>query len=132
MTFHKHATPIWFFALLFGVIAGAGDGLHFLPGCGHTITIPGGTLYVGIPGPGEADLPGVQPTAISRPRGGDVTIPGGASCPICQHFSQASCPATTADLILGLPGLQGLPTVVAPELHLDLVRAFHGRAPPQA
>ena len=40
-------TITWFCILSFAAISGIGEGLHFLPGCGHAVSAGTGYVWMG-------------------------------------------------------------------------------------
>ncbi|HBO44699.1 MAG TPA: hypothetical protein DD670_12355 [Planctomycetaceae bacterium] len=116
--------------MLFGVISFFGEGLHYLPGCGHEIRLPGGTIMVGFDhrADGGLTLDPIGGISAASGSGNRVLAPG--DCTICSLLAaakQAGRPilfsavsefvtATTAEVALSPLSMRAL--------------SFDARAPP--
>lgn len=86
---------VWCLAALLGLVAGMGEGLHLIPGCGHGIEVGNVVLWVGCFGVDnsrptkDCDEPGVTVPGKPAP-----PIQSEEACPICsklgEHFTLSS------------------------------------------
>jgi hypothetical protein len=122
----------WLLTGLFVAICAPGDALHFLPGCGHAVEVPGGLWYFGLPAP-EVDLSDAAVGATVRaPRPNPAPICGSEQCAICGHFSLAQSSAVAVVLLPAPAILADLPPLDLPPAPAILTQAFQSRAPPAA
>jgi hypothetical protein len=125
------ATIIWLCILSFAAISGLGEGLHFLPGCGHPISAGAGCVWMGWIDPGIRLGPGDGVTRVQCPNQDRSATPTADQCPICQHFSFAS--SVTAGVVFVAVSMlaQALPASDCPQLPPTTAQSFQARAPPQ-
>ena len=122
---------VWSLAALLGLVAGVGEGLHLIPGCGHGVEVGNGVLWVGCCG---FETP--YPTSDhDQP---EVTVPGKPAppieseeaCPICsklgKHFTLPS------PIAVGFVArLQSeAPVVVLRDVPVETAGVIQARAPP--
>jgi hypothetical protein len=121
----------WSLAAIFLAISAAGESLHYLPGCGHAVELPGGYLFLGLSIPGFPSV-GPRPTGISQPRGVPIPLRDAGTCAICEFFAHSSSPTATANAMPALDLLGHLAAAV--RVDVDLVRLLpaQARGPPAA
>lgn len=125
-------TITWFCLLSFAAISGLGEGLHFLPGCGHPVSAGNGYLWIGRLDPGMRLGPGDGATRVERPNDNRSPVSTGEQCPICQHFSFASSAATGVVFVAVSLLTQAMPAPVCPQPPPTMAQSFQARAPPCA
>ena len=121
----------WSLAAIFLAISAAGEGLHYLPGCGHAVELPGGYLFLGMsiqPSPSV----GHRPTGVGRPQGDPIPLRDAGTCAICEFFAHSPSPTATVTAIPALDLLGHL--ALAVRVDVDLVRLLpaQARGPPAA
>lgn len=122
---------VWSLAALLGLVAGVGEGLHLLPGCGHGIEVGNGVLWVGCcstdePCPTRDDNgPGVAVPGKPAP-----PIQGEEACTICSKLGKHFAPPSP--IVVGIAArLQDeVPLVVLRDVPVETAGAIHARAPP--
>lgn len=121
----------WSLIIALTIISGVGEGLHFIPGCGHGIEVGDRVLLVGI------DFAGYGTPISDRPcveRFDDHGIPmwDEDDCPICSLLAQCFSPAGLAQFILVMPFAHDLPAAVICTVPSSTLRLCQARAPPLA
>jgi hypothetical protein len=124
-------TITWFFIVSFAAISGLGEGLHFLPGCGHAVSAGNTYVWLGaiVRGMRLGGSDGI--TRIERPNKNRSPIPPAEQCPICQHFSFVSSVVTGVVFVAVSAVVQALPPSDCPLPPPTTVQPFQARAPPQ-
>jgi hypothetical protein len=123
-------TVTWFLAALFAAVSGAGEGLHFLPGCGHATAVPGGLLYFGVAKrqwTASVDWGGAL---VGRQAGQGPLIRAEDECAICTHVARGQALGQAVHSPMTLPLLEYLPAVVIPAFSGGLGGRYRARAPP--
>jgi hypothetical protein len=120
----------WFYVVLFAALSGLGEGLHFLPGCGHAVAAGQGYLWMGATDPGTMLGLGDGVTRLQRPKKDHPPILATEQCPICQHFSFASSAAARVVFSAVSALVQDLSVPLCPELRPTTASSFQARAPP--
>jgi len=120
----------WLAACLFAAMSLVGEGLHWLPGCGHAVPLPGGYVFVGIDkaqaGPfADGNTPGITRQPCDWPLVLDED-----ECPICRLLATGQSPGQTVAFLLHSPIGEHLLAIFAGDVHLQTARAFQARAPP--
>ena len=122
---------VWSLAALLSLVAGMGEGLHLMPGCGHGIEVGNGVLWVGCFGfensrpTKDRDEPGVTVPGKPAP-----PIQSEEACPICsklgEHFTLPS------PIPVGFVArLQSeVPVVVLRDVPVETAGVIQARAPP--
>jgi hypothetical protein len=111
------------------VAAGGGEGLHFIPGCGHAVEAGDRVLLIGIE---AADRPasGDPRPRAARPRGNGVPVHDEGSCSICSFVGKCGTPDGADDGTPSLPALDRSPEPSRPTAILIAARSHRPRAPP--
>jgi hypothetical protein len=118
-------------AAIFLAISAAGEGLHYLPGCGHAVELPGGYLFLGLSIQRSPNV-GQRPTGVGQPRGAPIPLRDAGTCAICEFFAHS--PSPTAN-VTAVPALDLLGHLALPvRVDVDLVRLLpaQARGPPAA
>jgi hypothetical protein len=118
-------------AAIFLAVSAAGEGLHYLPGCGHAVELPDGYLFLGLsiqrsPGVGQS------PAGVRQPRGVPLPLRDAGTCAICEFFGHS--PSSTAT-VTAVPALDLVGDLaLALPVDVDLVRLLpaQARGPPAA
>ncbi len=123
-------TAAWTLAALLAIIAGVGEGLHFIPGLGHGVMVGERVLVLGeVPDKPRIGLD-AEPCCACTHGGQSVPIVEEDDCPICQIIGASFAPdaaaampalAVVAEHFLAAPAVAAVP---APAV-------YHARAPPQ-
>ena len=132
MRFSSRAATTWFLAGLFGVVAGMGEGLHLIPGCGHAVELPHGYLFVGLAKPKSTARPDDPSPAVGRPQGGSPSCYDEGDCPICRLSGQGKVIAAGVSFPLVLPIADHLPAIALQASPARAPQPFDARAPPIA
>jgi hypothetical protein len=119
----------WFYVALFAALSGVGEGLHFLPGCGHAVAAGQRYLWMGATEPGTVLGLGDGVTRLQCPKRDHPPILA-EQCPICQHFSFASSAAARVAFVAVSALVQDLSVPICPAPRPTTVASFQARAPP--
>ena len=122
----------WLLAAAFAVVGGFGEGLHFVPGLGHAVELPGGLFYLGLEKPRSAPSGNGSRADVSRLPGGPPLVLDEDQCAICGHFSRGQCVAQPVEFVLALPFLEWLSESSLPGSSASVSCPFDARAPPVA
>ncbi|MBN2021451.1 MAG: hypothetical protein JW809_01535 [Pirellulales bacterium] len=115
--------------VLLGIISGVGEGLHWIPGCGHGVPVGDTIVLLGIEAP-DAPRPADDHPRVERPRGEDIPIFGEDQCAICSAVGQTY---SSFDVVPWSPAAQpvgDLPSVAVWFLPTPSLGRFQARAPP--
>ncbi|MGA2060098.1 MAG: hypothetical protein ABSG67_06425 [Thermoguttaceae bacterium] len=119
------------FTALFAFIAIMGEGLHFLPGMGHSCACHFDCI---VSSPSATDLDGCCDRhfpAVTHSDTNSCKIKDAADCPVCMFLSLAkSCLSTQYAACDCLPIVERL-AVCSPLLESRFVYSYHTRAPPR-
>ncbi len=131
MSAHFRDRIAWSLAAIFLAISAAGEGLHYLPGCGHAVELPGGYLFLGISIQASPSV-GHRPTGVGQPRGAPIPLRDAGTCAICEFFAHSPSPTAMAVAVPALELLGHLAAAV--RVDVDLVRLLpaQARGPPAA
>jgi len=132
MSSPARATTAWLLIAVFGIVAGVGEGLHFLPGCGHAIELPGGLIYFGISLPRGAPLPDGRTPAVKEPDGESPLVLDEDECAICSLCAQGQSTVKAMDCLPALSLGQDLPGIAQRTFVARVAGAFNARAPPSS
>lgn len=113
------------------MIAGLGEGLHYIPGCGHGILVGNRIFLLGISMPAFNHLTDGR-EHLERPRTTDIPIYDEDQCAICSTAGQISIKADFFQLVLVMPVVHDLPAIVLHDTLATTVFFFRARAPPLA
>ncbi|MBN1590073.1 MAG: hypothetical protein JW888_11200 [Pirellulales bacterium] len=115
--------------VLLAIISGVGEGLHWIPGCGHGVLVGNGVLFLGISAP---DFP--QPVdgcpRVERPQDRDVPIYDEDQCSICSVVGQICMSGGSVQVVLFVPLIEELPAVVLCDAPAAIPLPLRARAPP--
>lgn len=127
LTLHK---PIaWLLVAAVTLVAGVGEALHGIPGCGHGIEIGDRIVLLGISVPSHLQVIDAWPH-LEQTEGPEIPIYGEGECVICSALGQTSTSADSIPFTLVLPWLHDLPAAVLLEIPTGNGLSFHARAPP--
>jgi hypothetical protein len=121
----------WFLIATLVIIAGVGEGLHCLPGCGHGVETGGRLLLLGISLPENLQPINDRPQ-VERPESRDIPIYDEDLCAICSTAGQTCTSVDSFQFVLAVPLMHELPTAVTRDAFAAAVRLFQARAPPLA
>jgi hypothetical protein len=122
---------VWTFTALFAFLAMFGEGLHFVPGLGHSYDCSVNCCLASRTDPQE-EHPLAHPAAPVLSEGNAKDINNAADCAICKYFSHAK-PLLAPDFFWGDYPLVAEKTAVCPLIFQSrFVCAYHSRAPPYA
>jgi len=113
------------------IVACVGEGLHFIPGCGHGVEVGGRVLLLGIQLPIDAGDTDGQPRA-ERPGDQKIPIYDEDECAICSFAGRTCTPANSVSFIFVAPLVDCLAAVVPCAAPTGFARSFQARAPPLA
>ena len=110
-------------------MAGVGEGLHYIPGCGHGIEIGNRVLLLGLSLPeGRQSL--VDRPLVERPNGRDIPIYDEDLCAICSAIGMRFASVHSFQIVQVMPFVYDLPAAVSRDAFAATVRLFQARAPP--
>jgi hypothetical protein len=132
MRIPARAKLTWLLATVLTVMAGAGEGLHLLPGCGHAVEIPGGLLYLGIDAPEEPLSSRDGNPTCGSPEGDSPLILDEDECAICSVCAQSQSRAKAVQFVFVLLVAQSVPEVAPGDIYIRTAESFDARAPPAA
>jgi len=124
-----HKPIAWLLIATLGVVAGVGEGLHCIPGCGHGVEVGDRILLPGISLPEQKEPIDGRPR-VERPDGQDIPIYDEDLCAICSAVGQNCTSADCIQFVLVIPLVHDLPAVVLCDAPTATVRLFQARAPP--
>lgn len=119
----------WVLVATLALVAGIGDGLHLIPGCGHGVPVGDRTLLLGISVPWDHRTTDDRPH-VERPEGQDIPIYDEDQCAICSVVGQSCTSGDSAPLVLVMPLACDLPAVVLCDAPVATAHPFQARAPP--
>ncbi len=123
-------TAAWTLAALLAIIAGVGEGLHFIPGLGHAVLVGERVLVLGETPATPSLGPPISPCCECSSGTGSLPVLGEDDCPVCQilgaSFAPAAPPPLLAVDVVARDTLAGLPVAATPAPAL-----YQARAPPQ-
>jgi hypothetical protein len=131
MSSKTRATITWCYILAFAAISGLGEGLHFLPGCGHAVPAGHTDVWMGAVSPGMTLGASDGVTRVERPLRDRSLGPATDQCPICQHFSFASSVVTAVAFVAVAAVAQAVAALDCPQPLSATAGSFQARAPPQ-
>lgn len=119
----------WTLIVALTVISGVGEGLHFVPGCGHAT--PDGSHYflLGVGGL-AAQFSADGQECVDRHDGSSIPIYDEDQCSICSLIGQHSTAAKSFQFILVMPLVHELPAVAIIDTPVATTCCFQARAPP--
>lgn len=124
---------VWSLAALLALVAGMGEGLHLLPGCGHGTEVGGVVLWVGCfssdnsSPTNDHDGPGVTVPGKPAP-----PIQGEEACTICSKLGKHFTPPSPIAVGIAARLQSELPVVVLRDVPVETAGAIQARAPPLA
>jgi len=119
----------WLLIVTLATVAGVGEGLHYIPGCGHGVQVGNRILLLGISVPWDHWMTDDRPR-VERPEGQDIPIYDEDQCAICSAVGQSCTSANSAPFVLVMPLVHDLPAVVPRDAPVTAARPFQARAPP--
>ena len=126
----------WLLIALLALIAGVGEGLHSLPGCGHALRVGQVTVLLGVSFPDSqvavSERSSAEPggTAASPHDGPDIPIRDEDLCPICSTIGHIYSAAGAPQFVLTMPLLDRFAAVISDNGSIARGRLFQARAPP--
>jgi hypothetical protein len=94
--YHRRAT--YAFVAWFAILTVAADGLHGIPGWGHLVQLPDGSVVgYGVAGPGESPPACPVPAGLRARHDAPCELLGAETCPICSFVAKAKNLATPAN-----------------------------------
>ncbi len=111
------------------VSSGVGEGLHWIPGCGHGIPVGNTVLLLGVGMP-DAQRPADGRPHVERPQGRDVPVYDEDQCAICSVVGQSCTSADSVQFVLVVPLVDDLPPIVLGDAPATIAHPFQARAPP--
>jgi len=131
-----HRPTAWLLIATSAILAGAGEALHCLPGCGHGVRVGEVVLLLGVRVPRDHrvtdDLSDVDRPHVDRPSGQDIPVYGEDKCAICSTVRQTCSSGDFPLFFLVMPLMHDVPVIVLCEAVPASSRLFQGRAPPVA
>ena len=121
----------WFLIASMAMVAGLGEGLHYIPGCGHGPPAGNRFFLLGI-NSSAASHPTDDGQHLERPQSADIPIYDENQCAICSAVGQRSIKADFFQFISVTPLVHDLPAVVLHDAPAATVFSFQARAPPLA
>jgi len=119
----------WLCVVTLVILAGVGEGLHCIPGCGHGVEVGNRVLLLGISLP-ENKQPTDCRRHVERPEGQDIPIWDENLCAICSAVAQSCTSADCVQFVLVTPLVNDLPAVVLCDVPGATGCPFQARAPP--
>ena len=120
----------WLLAGLFAILCAGGEWLHFIPGSGHAIPVPGGLLYLGLAKPAPAAFMGCGGPITRANADEGVLILDEDECAVCSLVAQGQARGLAVDFQTTLPLLEYLPAIVIRSFSGCAGQCYHARAPP--
>lgn len=114
---------------LLAIISGIGEGLHWIPGCGHGVAIGDAVLLLGISVP-DVPRPDDGRTCIGDREGPRIPVYDEDQCAICSAVGQNCTSVDSPPAILVLQLMQELAPVVHTIAPAIPARSFQARDPP--
>jgi hypothetical protein len=131
-----HRPISWSLIASLAILAGAGEALHCLPGCGHACRIGELVLLLGVRAPRDLrasnGLPHADRQQLDRPHDREVPIRCEDDCTICSNLKQDRESGKGPPLVLVLPLLHDLPNIVFCDTPQTAPLLSQARAPPIA
>jgi len=128
MQTHARKVTAWLVFVTFLIVAGVGEWLHCVPGCGHGIRVGNGFLWLGLP------LPDVQTPTDGQPRvdrqGRSLPVYDEDQCAICSVLAKSFSKTGPVQLVLVTPLVLDLPPVASCDVCSEAPHSFQARAPP--
>jgi len=115
--------------ILLAIVSGVGEGLHWIPGCGHGVPIGNTVMWLGISVP-DTRGPADDRPHVGRPQDQDIPVYSEDQCAICSAVGQNCTSVDSAPLPLVVPLVQDLPPVAVCVLPATTIRPSQARAPP--
>ena len=126
----KLHTPIaWLLIATLSIVAGIGEALHSIPGCGHGVLVGDQVVILGISLPCCPRESDGQPH-FERANDFDIPIYSEAQCAICSVVGQSCTSADCVPYVGVMPLLHDLVAVVLRDTSVTTTRSFQARAPP--
>ena len=128
--FHAFRKPIaWFLIAALAMISGLGEGLHYIPGCGHGTPVGERLFLLGVGAP-IAQLPPDCRLHMERADGPEIPVYDEDQCAICSVIGQKTTTTDSVQFILVVPLVHDLPAASIPAAPTAPIRCFQARAPP--
>jgi len=124
-----HKSIAWLLIATLAVVAGAGEGLHWIPGSGHGVEVGNQIFLLGISLP-EHRQPIHGWSRVERPEGQNIPINDEDLCAICSMVGQSCTSADSVQFVLLVPVVHDLRPVVLCDAPAATPRLFQIRAPP--
>ncbi len=118
----------WFLIVALAIVSGFGEGLHYIPGCGHGTPVGSRFFLLGIGRSVAERLADCCRNA--RSDGSDIPIYDEDLCAICSVIGHKTAMADAVCLILVVPFVHALPAAAFPDAPAAEVHCFQARAPP--
>lgn len=126
----------WLLIAVLALVAGMGEGLHALPGCGHAVRVRQVTVLLGVSFPdSQVTVDERSPTeggsTAHRPyESPDIPIYDEDLCPICSTVGQTYAASDAPQFALAMPLLDRSAAVISDDVSSARGRLFQARAPP--
>jgi len=128
MRTHAYKATAWLLIAILAIVAGVGEALHWIPGCGHGVPVGNRIVLLGIALPGaEAPTDGLP--HVDR-QGQSIPVYDEDQCAICSAVASRFSKSAPVQLILAMPLVHELPALVFYEADSEAPRSFQIRAPP--
>lgn len=124
------ATTTWFLVVFLTLLTSVGEMLHEIPGCGHVIEMPGGTVSIGLPYPEPCFFLQAQLPRVESSQGNTLPCYDEDECPICRVLNQGTSNVEIASLGLVFVSLDAAPAIASEVLQSRPRRPYAARAPP--
>ncbi|MBN2296008.1 MAG: hypothetical protein JXM70_26485 [Pirellulales bacterium] len=121
---------IWMLIANLAIIAGVGEGLHLIPGCGHGIELGNRVLLLGVDLPQSDDLPAGDTPCVKKTSDLKIPIYDEDLCAICSLIGEHCTPSGPFLFIVAMPLRPEVPWIVLDEVSSAVILSFHSRAPP--
>ena len=121
----------WFLIATLAIVAGVGEGLHWIPGCGHGVEVGNSILLLGISAP-EDTSPADGRSHVERPADRDIPICDEDLCSICSAVARDCTSADGVQFVFVMPFVHEVSAVAPCDAPTATARLFQSRAPPLA
>ena len=124
-----HRIVAYTLIVLLTIISGVGEGLHWIPGCGHATPVGDSFLLLGID-LADTDHPTNGRSHVQRPEEPDVPVFDEDECPVCSMVGQTCTAGEFVSHSLEALLVQECLPPVCLVVSLNTRQLFHARAPP--
>ncbi|MBN1393980.1 MAG: hypothetical protein JW959_03030 [Pirellulales bacterium] len=127
--FHAYRGHIaWYLIVTMAVISTFGEGLHYIPGCGHGTPAGEKNFLLGFRLP--ADQPPPDGKRLADSEGAGIPLYDEDQCAICSVVGHKVTAGDSFQIILVTPLVYDLPATVLLEAPAADALSFQARAPP--